>query len=1372
MTRPDTQYLGVRLEGGLFQGSLLERIAAGDRELKGSRPEDYHLAATERIGDAASRKWLYLRGVYKAFRDRLSQLPETNPGTSETREHWLLILLAELGFGRVPYLRGGIEVAGKAYPVSHLWEHVPMHLIGWGARLDIRGTQQGRAPQAMLQELLNTGDDRLYGLLSNGRQLRLLRSSKALAGFSYVEFDLETIFDGELYSDFLLLFALLHQSRFELLARDDEAAPTHGDCWLERWRIEADETGIRARDRLRDGVRQAMHELGTGFLEANQHLRNDLESGRLALQDYRHELLRVVYQFLFLFTAEERGALHDDAATPDARDSYQRYFSGARLRRIARLRRGDRNADLWRTQVVVLDALGSDGGLPGLGLPGLGGLFFRPDDPDADGRLGPDLLRDADLTNGRLLAAIRALDETTDDKGRPQRVDYQHIGAEEFGSVYESLLDYEPQYDPAEPKFGLENVLASLRKTTGTYFTPPALIETILDSALQPLIEEAARPGVPADLLTLTVCDPTCGSGYFLVAAAKRIATKIAAMTSLGDGPTPREVTAAMHDVVARCVFGVDISPLAVEITKISLWLESLTPGKPLAFLDHHVKVGNSLLGVTPKLLYDTSNPGDVVIPDAAFKPIEGDDTKVAASLRKQNEQERYLWDGLFEATVTSRIGSFRLAEQARRLAVRPIRGLGSIREQAREYQKFEKSPELRHHKQVADAWCAAFVWRKHADAPPAITTEQLRRLNAGEALPRDVEEELDQLAQRYQFFHWHLEFPEVFRVNDRGAPDHNDDLDWWGGFSCVLGNPPWERVKLQEEEFFSARRKDIAQARNAAARKKAIRQLVDSDQRADQQLLADFRAELRLAAGISHLLRETGRYPLTGRGDINTYAVFAETARTIVGSSGRTGQVLPTGIGTDATTAQFFSDLVQRSALVSFLEFENEAFILSKAVHHSFRFCLLSTCGRAKKVDQAVFAFGVRYIADLADRTFPMTPDDLKLVNPNTKTTPLFRYARDADITRYIYERVPVLWRDETGENPWGISFMTMFHMASDSRLFRTEEELLGDGWKLDGNIFVKGDRRMLPLFEAKMIHHFDHRYGTYQGQTQAQANVGTLPRPTSAEKADPGYATMPRYWVQEFSTKNEAKSRPGKEIFDAGVAARLKSRAWYRGWLLGWRDIARSSDERTMIVGVLPRAGIGHTFPLMLLSSQVSALYANLSSFVFDYVTRQKIAGTHLTYGYVNQFPVLPPERYDASTPWEPNVSLADWVAARVLELTYTAWDMEDFARDLGDDQPPFVWDGDRRQAIRAELDAAYFHLYEIDRDDVDYIMEAFPTVRKRDEAQYDGDYRIKTLVLKAYDAMAVAIQTGVPYRWILDPAPVPGQGRRHAFRDEGSR
>jgi hypothetical protein len=396
----------------------------------------------------------------------------------------------------------------------------------------------------------------------------------------------------------------------------------------------------------------------------------------------------------------------------------------------------------------------------------------------------------------------------------------------------------------------------------------------------------------------------------------------------------------------------------------------------------------------------------------------------------------------------------------------------------------------------------------------------------------------------------------------------------------------------------------------------------------------------------------------------------------------------------------------------------------------------------------------------DLPIRRFAMPPEEILLVNPNTGTTPLFRSRQDAEITIGIYRRIPVLRRDKPEENPWGLSFMRMYDMANDSDLFHAGDELRAEGWTLTGNVFVRGSQRMLPLYEAKMIHFFDHRYGTYQGQTEAQANMGTLPRLTPTKHDDPAFVTQPRYWVAEFDTLDEERSRPDKPVYRLGVDSRLGSRHWINGWLLGWRDVCRSTDERTVICGLGPRTAFGHTFPLMFTSSdRPFCLYANLASFVLDYSARQKLAGTHLTYGYLNQLPVLPSDRYDTAVSW--TSSLADWIRHRVLELSFTSWDMKSFACDVGDDGAPFHWDEVRRILSRAELDAAYFHLYGLERHEVEHVMESFDALRRREERQL-GEFRTKRLILERYDDMAEAAQTRTEYRTVLDPP--PGQGPRH--------
>ncbi|SNT48738.1 N-6 DNA Methylase [Streptosporangium subroseum] len=1357
-------YLAVDVAGSLIPQDVLSRIAAADRDLPGMRSEDYHLAAAERLGDAASRRWEYLLGAYRAFRERMDKLPESDPATSVTRDRWLLILLNEFGFGRVPFNRGSISAGEKEFPVSHLWRSVPMHLLGWNTPLD-RGTTgvAKRAPQSMLQEFLNLSDDHLWGVLSNGRQLRILRDSTALVGSAYVEFDLEVIFDGELYSEFVLLYTLLHASRFELIAGDD-STPTYADCWLEKWRAFAAETGLRARDQLRDGVKEALEALGTGFLIANPKLREQLSSGRLSREELHHELLRLVYQLIFIFVAEDRGALLDPDAQQDAKDRYADYFSSRRLRRLAVRRSGDRHGDLWKTAVMVIKALGADDGLPELGLPGLGGLFFRTagasqsltDEPLPDQLLWCDLPNEALLTAVRTMSTVRAKD------GRPRDVDYQHLGAEELGSIYESLLELVPyaESNGMGPRFELrEKVSGNDRKLTGSYYTPSSLIESLLDTALDPVIDEHARSGVADDLLKITVCDPACGSGHFLVAAARRIAKRYTAMVTGEDEPVPSAVREAMRKVVAKCIYGVDINPLAAELAKVSLWIESLEPGKPLAFLDAHVKVGNALLGTTPRLVA-------AGIPDGAFKPIEGDDKSVASELKKQNAWEvqrasresgqarRAEQEALFDESASNE----KLAEQARALAATPVSSVADVREQERRFQELENSDDLRRARLAADAWCAAFVWRKHAEAPEAITTATVRGLEAGAPLVPGRAEELRRLTEQYRFFHWHLEFPDVFRMGGSG-PDLNPDTGWEGGFTCILGNPPWEKVEFKEREFFAPRNKKIATAKNAAARKKAITELATSEEEVDRQLHAEFLRELRTPSALTSFLKSSARYPLTGMGRLNTYAVFAEAGRILISPTGRIGMVLPTGIATDATTQFFFGNLVATNTLASLYDFENEEKLFSN-VHHSFRFCLLTGAGKRSPQERINLAFRLRKIAHIDNRQFTLTPDEINLINPNTGTCPVFEHQRNADITLGIYRRVPVLRQEHSsGErgDPWNLSFMQgVFNMASDSDLFRpnagegeTLESMLADGWGLEGNSLIRDGERLLPLYEAKMVHHFDHRFSTYLNATQAELNVGTLPRSSPEQKSDPTYSVLPQYWVPEKA-----------------VASRLAAKSWHKGWLLGWRKISRSANIRTFICSLLPVAGAGDSFLLALARHDMAAmLYANLASLVLDFVARQKVAGTNITFNYVTQLAVLPPASYEQQCPWQLESRLDHWVRVRVLELSYTAYGMESFARDMGDKRAPFVWEEERRALLRAELDAAFFHLYGVSRDDVDYIIDTFPIVKRKDEATY-GEYRTKRLILEIYDAMQDAVDGRKPYQTLLDPP--PGHGPRHEGRD----
>jgi N-6 DNA Methylase len=516
-TRRRELFTTIRTEGALLPPDLLQRIADGDRELAGLTPDAYHLAANERLGEAVTRAWNRLVGAWTGFGDAVAKLPETDLATSVTRERWLLILFQELGYGRLPTARA-VELDGKSYAVSHAWESVPVHLVGARVPLDRRTAgvagAAGQSPHGLLQELLNRSEERLWGFVSNGLALRVLRDNSSLTRQAYVEFDLEAMMEGEVYSDFVVLWLLCHQSRVE--AEQPELS------WLERWSKIAAERGTRALEGLRVGVEEAIAAFGFGFLAhpANSSLRDALRSGELSTDDYYRQLLRLVYRLLFLFVAEDRELLLAPEASQAMRERYERFFSTQRLRRLAERRRGGKHADLYDGLRLVMGKLGEDEGCAELGLPPLGSfLWSERAAPNLDG---------AQLANKHLLDALRAL-SFIEERGTRRAVDYKNLGSEELGSVYESLLELHPELNVDAPRFELRVAAGHERKTSGSYYTPTSLISVLLDSALDPVLDEAERTEDPERaFLGLKVCDPACGSGHFLVAAAHRIAKRLA----------------------------------------------------------------------------------------------------------------------------------------------------------------------------------------------------------------------------------------------------------------------------------------------------------------------------------------------------------------------------------------------------------------------------------------------------------------------------------------------------------------------------------------------------------------------------------------------------------------------------------------------------------------------------------------------------------------------------------------------------------------------------------------------------------------------------------------------------------------------------
>lgn len=1264
----------ISLEGGLISSAMLAQIA--ERKAGNQAEADYGVPKGLTLRDEIARYYRIAAALFHDFSAVDSPSPEATIGFTQD------LLSQVLGFSDIERRntrdsvslsagKGGVPVV-VVPPVDDL-DHASVWLTGEGRR---------RSAASALQDWLNHHEDALWGFCTNGNLLRLMRDNASLTRPAYVEINLREIFEGENFADFAAAWLLLHASRF------GSSGNQVTDCQLERWREAGAKEGVVARDRLRDGVEAALLALGNGFLAHpdNAGLRDRLANGELALPVFFGQLLRLVYRLIFLLVAEDRGLLHPPDADPKACKLYAEGYSASALReRTLRRTAWDRHYDRWEGLLISFLSLAN--GQPKLGLPALGGLFEN---------IVPDL-EGARLDNRALMEAVYRLAWLKEGTNLVP-VNWRDMETEELGSVYESLLELTPMLVDHGHGFDFakgEETKGNQRKTTGSYYTPDSLVQLLLDSALDPVLDRVQSEAADKveGLLGITVVDPACGSGHFLLGAARRIATRVARART-GGVASATDYRRALRDVVRCTIHGVDRNPMAVELTKVALWIETVEPGKPLGFLDASILCGDSLLGVFD---LEVLRAG---IPDTAFKPLSGDDKNAAKYFDRRNKAEREGQGTLdFTANGSTLPAAPPLAASLRAVRTLPEDSTAQISEKRRKLAAARTEAARENWRIAADLYMASFLLpKKEMPADPGCamvpTTDHLWRKLSGGQVFGPLIGATQEIRDHARIFHWPLEFPDVFAR---------------GGFDVVIGNPPWERVKLQEQEFFAAREPEIAQARTQHTRGKMIERLRNAALGTrERRLFQEFESAKRIAEASSVFARESGRFPLTGRGDVNTYALFAETALALLSKVGHAGIVVPSGLVTDVTTSRFFSHVVQSRRLISALGFDNQR-RLFPSVHPDTPFSLL-TMGSSK--NEPEFAAYLLTMSDLADsrRRFRLDFSQILRMNPNTGTAPIFRSARDAELTAKIYSRVPVLIRDESGEtgNLWKLTFHTrIWHMAEDSEHFRTTDQVDGP------------QSQYLPLMEGKLIHQFDHRWSTYEGPVTRDV--------TNAEKSDPAFEPVPRYWVPAGAVKE-----------------RLAAANWNRGWIMGWRDTTNATNERTLVAAAIPAFGSGHKFPLVFphaSANHCSALLASMNCLVCDYVARQKLGGTSFTLSLIKQIPVLEPHSFSADG--------LSFISRRVLELSYTSCSMKPFAADLGYDGPPFPWDEDRRALLRAELDAWYARAYGLTRDELRYILdpadvmgEDYPSetfrVLKNNETRKYGDYRTRRLVLEAWDRL----------------------------------
>jgi hypothetical protein len=1389
----------LRLEGGLFIPAVLEKTARG--ELPDQRTAaDYSLPAGLSLLDEQGRAFRIASALARTFEPVRAR---TDVDAHRATSGFFIHLLRDvLGYADVTVCKEPVPHGDRAFPITALacGGRIPIVVAPHNLELDtpderfaILGSgARRRSAYQLAQQFLNASADCTWAIVSNGRQIRLLRDADTLTRPAFLEADLDLIVREQRYADFAAVWRLFHASRAGL---SDATA-----SW-EAWRKQGQDQGERVRDGLRTGVTQALLVFGTGFLvhPANEPLRARLQSGDLSVDAYFQQLLQLIYRCLFVFTAEERGLLHRDDASPEAREARDAYAAGYAFRRLRdrSLRRSgfDRHGDLWTACRIVFRGLAT--GESRLALPALGGLFTTRQCPDLD---------DAQLENRALLDAMHQL-RWSGQGGSLAAIDYRNMGPEELGSVYESLLELVPTVDVPTRRFGFVGLTSegltegNARKTSGSYYTPDSLVQELLDSALDPVIAQkvTSRPDNPIEaLLSIAVIDPACGSGHFLLAAARRLAERLAELRAVEGAVTPADYRHALREVIARCIHGVDRNPMALELARTALWLEGFEPGQPLSFLDHHLVCGDALLGL---IEFQSLTAG---IPAEAFKPLTGDDKDACKALASANRAalktfERRRTDPDFFREADTR----NLLDELKSLEAMPESTPAEVEAKASAYTAFLQHARDSRLAQAADLVVAAFLSPKDTATTAALcpTTQTLGDLLfpiQGNSVRPESLRNARETCRQARVLHWPLAFAGVFAR---------------GGFDCVLGNPPWERIKIQEQEFFASRHPTIATAPNAAARQKLIAGLT-SGSPADQRLFQEFTVAKRLAEAASVFMHvpgeDGGRFPLTGVGDVNTYALFAETITSITHREGRSGFIVPTGIATDDSTKDFFALLTENKQLVSLFDFVN-TFGFFPTIDRQIKFCVL-TIGASEEAEFASFLTRTDSLSDKRFR-FVLSSSDFRLINPNTRTCPVFRTQADAELTKKIYRQVPVLITEardgQPEKNPWGISFSTMFHMANDSGLFLNTKTPTS-----------------LPLYEAKMIHQFDHRWATYRWDA-AEGEVVTHDV-SDSQKARSDFVMQPRYWVEEqnvlsrlarvprcvtkaWDEQSEAALRNAlamwmvsAEVSDALAELRVqhisrRQRAvelggyhftslpvldaeWFNPkatseaqvwaplspdelslirdapnltsathdllerrsprWLIGWRDITKVANERTVIATVVPRAAVGHTMHIFMTdqpTNVAAAMLGNWSSLVLDYVARQKIGGTHLTYNYLKQFPFLPPTAYTQAD--------LDYIVPRVLELTYTAHDLKPWAEDLMHHGPPFPFEPVRRAQLRAELDAKYARMYELTRDELRYILDPsdthepdYPTETfrglKSNELRAFGEYRTRRLVLAAWD------------------------------------
>ncbi len=1275
------------------------------------------------------------------------------------------------------------RTAGERYPLAIAVGDAK----AWSIDLDRRGSGAGaeETPSAQILRYLSRADtqsDRKvqWGILTNGRYWRLYYQGAKSRLEEFFEVDLGWVLampgtQGDLaasvrpavFPDDAAWREHL-RALFWLMFRREAFLPgADGRTFHQIALAEGREWEAKVRQSLAGVVfGEVFPDLLRALVRADEEAPKPVNAAYLAT--LREAALTLLYRLLFALYAEDRDLL-------PKRDPNYGGLSRLRDEVAERIDVGTTLSGRRKSYARVCAELfvTIDEGDDTLGVPPYNGGLFSDRTP------ATELLDRAVLADADFAPLLDRLART--EKGeRRVRINFRDLSVQQLGSIYERLLEYEPVAAP-DRSDGIDVRLNPFaRKGSGSYYTPDELVKLIIERTIGPLLEEKHAAFLkrakelasdrrrseirleelykldPAEaVLDLKVVDPAMGSGHFLVSLVDYLAERVATLMieaqhevdwtdyvsplvrRLADvwgriraeaethGWTIRDDQLADKNlikrfVLKRCVYGVDKNPMAVELAKVSLWLHTFTAGAPLSFLDHHLKCGDSLYGEwVRKALDELAARGTLLISDA----VHSAEASIAGMALVESRSDADIAE--VKQSAADYHGVEAKTEPLRRFLNfwQAIKWLDLSAEQKKALQALFDG----HFGQplpIAAGLTPPNPPAGVANGEAALfgdAGQQLALAGTGVASAQDylalksLLHQAHELAAQQRFLHWQIAFPGVWKNWTSAAPD--------GGFDAVIGNPPWDRMKMQEVEWFAARAPEVAHQARAADRKRLIAKM----KAAGDPLIALYERAAALAETAMERARKGGDYPLLSRGDINIYSLFVERAQELIKPDGIAGLLTPSGIASDLGASAFFRKVATSGRVQCLFDFENrrgdgrDHFFPD--IDSRFKFCTF-VCGGPKRIvtgtDCAFFLRDPPQSGPNESR-FVLSASDFSLVNPNTCSAPIFRNKRDAELTTSIYRRLPVLVDRSNGteKKAWPVRYLRMFDMTNDSDLFWTRERLEKEGAYLSGlSHWRKGEREWVPLYEGKMVQAFDHR------AADVKINQENLHRPAQPEAlserdhADPARMVAPQYWVEESEVARF-------NIDDT---------------LIGFKEITSPTNERGMIAAFLPHAGYGNTIPVLYAENGAFAdmpcWLGLLNSFALDFCARSKIQGQHLNWFIVEQLPVVTPNHYARRFGKR---TASDIVKDHVLRLTCTADDMAPFARDMGylnkdgTVKPPIIWNQAERRHLRARLDALYFILYGVaDEDDISYILSTFPIVERKDREAFDGVYLTRELIL----------------------------------------